>query len=263
VSALGWTVSVLAAGFKLQLARGRGGSFILGAVVTPVLTTLTFVLIARYVGRSADLAPFLVVAPALMGLWSGALFTAGEVIADERGSGTLELLVAAPAATELVVLGRVIASACLALISFPESLLVAALLGMTLEVRDPTLAIAGFLALTASTVALSLVMASTFVLARSTRYFQNVIGYPLYIVSGVAFPIALLPEWLRPLGGVVSLSWSAVVIRTSLGQPSNTSVPTAFVALVSLTVAYAFIGHWLFGRIERSVRASGSIGLSA
>jgi ABC-2 type transport system permease protein len=230
-------------------------------VITPVLTTLTFVLIARYVGRSAELAPFLVVAPALMGLWSGAIFSAGEVIADERGAGTLELLVAAPAATELVVLGRVLASTCLALVALPEVLVVAAVLGIHLELRDPLLAATGLLALAASTVALSLVMASTFVLARSTRYFQNVIGYPLYIVSGVAFPLALLPDWLRTLSATVSLTWAASVLRSSLGQASD-APGTSLFAILILTVVYAVIGHWLFARIERSIRASGSIGLS-
>lgn len=262
MNAMRWTAAIVAAGVRVQFARGRGGSFVLGAVITPILTTLTFVLIARYVGRTADLAPFLVVAPALMGLWSGTIFTAGEVIADERGVGTLELLVAAPAATELVVLGRVLGSTCLALISFPEVLLVASLLGVRLDLRDPLLGAAAFLALAASTLALSLVMASTFALARSPRYFQNVIGYPFYIVSGVAFPIAVLPIWLQPLGGVVSLTWGADLIRAALGRPSGAGVLTEFVAIAVLTVIYALIGHWLFARIERSIRASGAIGLA-
>lgn len=262
MSSIRWALAVLAAGFRIQLAQGRGGSFLLGAVITPVLTTVTFVFIARYVGRDAELAPFLVVAPALMGLWSGAIFSSGEIIGEERFAGTLELLVAAPAATELAILGRVLASACLALIAFPEVFAVSALLGVTLELRDPLLAVSALLALAASTVGLSLLIASTFVLARSARYFQNVIGYPLYIVSGVAFPIAILPVWLQPLSGVVSLSWGAAALRTSFGRASGDPA-AALLAMLALTVAYAAAGHWLFARIERAIRATGEVGLSA
>lgn len=262
MSSVRWALAVLAAGFRIQLAQGRGGSFLLGAVITPVLTTVTFVFIGRYVAKEAELAPFLVVAPALMGLWSGAIFTAGEIIGEERFAGTLELLVAAPAATELAILGRVLASASLALIAFPEVLMVSALLGVTLEVHDPVLAAVTLIALAVSTVALSLLVASTFVLARSARYFQNVIGYPLFIVSGVAFPIALLPVWLQPLSTVVSLSWGASALRSALGHRSGDPV-VALLAMLILTVGYALLGHWLFARIERTIRATGEVGLSA
>jgi ABC-2 type transport system permease protein len=262
MSSIPWALAVLAGGVRIQLARGRGGSFLLGAVITPVLTTVTFVLIARYVGKEAELAPFLVVAPALMGLWSGAIFSAGEIIGDERFAGTLELLVAAPAATELAILGRVLASAFLALIAFPEVLAVSAMLGVTLEVRDPLLAIGALLALAASTLALSLFIASTFVLARSARYFQNVIGYPLYILSGVAFPIGLLPVWLQPLSAAVSLSWGASALRAALGRPSG-DPSASLLAMLALTVVYALFGHWLFTRIERTIRATGEVGFSA
>lgn len=257
-----WPASILAAAFRLELSRGGGGQFILGAFVTPILTTVVYVLIGRYTGRAEELAPFLVLGPALMGLWTTAMLGAGEVVADERGLGTLELLVAAPGSAELVIVGRVAANTVLSLIVFPEVLLVARALGVSVVVADPLQAALGLLILTASTLGVALLMSCTFVLARSTRLFQNVLGYPIYILSGVAFPIALLPSWIQPLSSLLSLTWGADVLRSATGGGAGASAPLgAMAAMAVLTVTYTLAGHWLFQRIERGIRRSGSITL--
>jgi len=257
VSTLLWYVRVVGEAFRAQLTVGRDPGFILGAVITPPLYTVVFVLIAQYVGRH-DLAPFAVLGPALMGLWWSALLTSGEVVTDERWAGTLELLVAAPAPAELVIVGRVLASALLSLVAVPETLAVAAALGMPIGVADPVLFAAALSALALSGVTVGLIMASTFVLARSTRLFQNVLAFPFYIVSGVAFPVAVLPAWLQPLGSVVALSWGAELLRGSVGTTA-VNVPVAFAAIAVLTVAYAVVGHRLFVAIERRVRLDGTL----
>jgi len=41
------------------------------------------------------------------------------------------------------------------------------------------------------------------------------IPFPLYILSGIAFPLALLPEWVRPLSALVPLTYIADVLRSS------------------------------------------------
>ena len=193
-----WWLRILRAAAGLQITRGRGGNFLLAAVVTPVLYGAALVLMARYFGRTNDLAPFVVVGPAILGVWHTAIFTGSEIVSDERGAGTLELIVAAPAPTELVVLGRIAGNTLLSLVSVPVVVLMARMLGADLSIADPVAALLAVLCLAISTLAISLVYSSTFVLARSTRVFQNVIGFPAYILSGIAFPLSLLPAALQP-----------------------------------------------------------------
>lgn len=257
-----WWLRVMSAGARVQWSRGRGGNFLLAAVVTPVFYTLVLVLMARQLGRAADLAPFLVVAPALMGVWAGAILTGAEAVADERGSGTLELLIAAPAPTELVVLGRVTANTLLSLIAIPLVLATGRLLGAELQIADAFSALLAVVALAISTVAITLIFASTFVLARTTRVFQNVIGFPLYILSGIAFPLTLLPDWAEPLSALVALRWVGELLRASLQGETDPAPIPALLAVAVLATAYALVGHWLFSRIERAVRASGTISLT-
>jgi len=258
-----WWLRVLRASVGLQINRGRGGNFLLAAVVTPVLYGAVLVLMARYFGRLNDLAPFVVVGPAILGLWHTAIFTGAEIVADERGAGTLELLVAAPAPTELVVIGRVAGNTLLSLVSVPLVLLMARVLGADLSIANPVAALLAILCLAVSTLAISLVYSSTFVLARSTRVFQNVIGLPLYILSGIAFPVSLLPGVLQPVSAFVSLTWAAALLRASFHPSGEAQTLTAVVAMLALSALYGAIGHWLFGRIERSIRTSGRVALSS
>lgn len=258
----GWWLRILLAGARVQFSRGRGGNFLLAAVVTPVLYTVVLVMMARYFGRAQELAPFLVVGPALIGVWAGAILTGAEAVADERGSGTLELLVAAPAPTELVVLGRVTGNTLLSLVAVPLVLITGRLLGAELVIADVLGATLALFGLAISTSAITLVFASTFVLARSTRVFQNVIGFPLYILSGIAFPLALLPDWIQPLSALVALRWVGELLRSAIRGDAATTIFPALAGVLVLAVLYAAFGHWLFSRIERAIRANGTVSLS-
>jgi hypothetical protein len=92
-----WWLRVIGAGARVQVSRTRGPIFLLAAVVTPVAYAVVFLLMARNIGRADALAAYVVIAPALIGVWYTAITTGAAVVGDERGSGTLEQLVAAPA----------------------------------------------------------------------------------------------------------------------------------------------------------------------
>lgn len=257
-----WWLRVVLAGARLQISWGRGGVYVIGAVYLPIMYAVVFVLMGRYLGRANELAPFLVIGPALLGVWYGAIRDGGTVVADERGAGTLELLIAAPAPTALVILGRVTASTLLSLLGIPLVLVTGRLLGAELTISDPFSATMGLIALAACTIAISLVFASTFVLARSAAVLANLIPFPLYILSGIVFPVALLPDWAQPLSSLIALTWVADLLRSSASAASGTPLFAALTATGALTVAYAFSGYAIFARIERVIRMNGKVSLT-
>jgi ABC-2 type transport system permease protein len=257
-----WWIRIMLAGARVQVSRGRGGVYIVGAASLPVMYAVVFVLMGRYLGRANELAPFLVIGPALLGVWYGAILDGGTVISDERSAGTLELLIAAPAPTALVILGRVTASTFISLLGIPLVVLSARMLGAQLTIVDVFSATMGLIALAVCTTAVSLIFASTFVVARSAAVLVNLIPFPLYILSGILFPVALLPEWVQPLSSLIALTWVAELLRSSaIGDASAYLVPTLSV-VGALAVAYALAGYGLFARIEQLIRANGKVSLS-
>jgi len=251
-----WWMRVIVASIRVELARGFHAQLIGGALVSPLASAI-YILMARHLGRT-EATSYVVLAPMLFGMWGTAIVASGEAISSERGEGTLELLIAAPAPAALVAVGRIIAMTAESLVAVPLTLIVAALLGMPLEIREPGLFALGIFALVLSTAAIGMLFASLFVLARSTRLFQNVIGWPLWILSGVAFPLAVLPEAMRPLAAFVALSWGAAVLRgAAAGAGASWGIGLA--AVLVLSVAYATLGARLFIGIERRVRVDGSL----
>lgn len=256
MSTLRWWSEVIVAAARLQLSRGFHAQLISGAVLSPLAGGI-YILMAQYLGRP-DLAPYVVIAPMLSGLWGTAMTASGDAVATERGEGTLELLIAAPAPSALVAIGRVIATTLQSLIAIPLTLGIAAILGVPLRIAEPLVFIVGVLALVVSTVGVGLVFAGLFVLARSTSLFTTVINWPLWILGGIAFPIATLPGAVQPLSALVALSWAGELLRAS----ANGVGPAWWVALAAVLVlaaAYFAVAARLFVGVERRVRANGSL----
>lgn len=252
-------MSVLLAGWRMQLQSMRGNpDWFLALIIVP-LQTVVFVTIFLHAGRG-DLTAYGVLAPALISLWALSLLTSGELISRERDNGSLEGLLAAPGRFDVVMLGRIGAVTVLSLVAFVESWVVGWLLtGTPVPVEHPWL-----FAITLVVSALAMtgwagVMASVFVLARSARTFQNSLSYPFYVLGGVLVPVSLLPEWLQPLSRLVFLSWSSDLLRDALGQ-TPVAVPVLRLAVILALGLVGFVlSHHLLDRALRRVRTTGSL----
>ena len=250
-----------AAGFRLQLRVVRSDADYVLPLATVPLFAITFLAIVRHAGRE-DLTAYAVMAPVLIALWALALLDSGEIVEGDRWQGVLEPAVAAPASFPVVVLGRVLAVTTIGLLSFAEVWLVARLLfGLWIEIEHP---ITFVLTLGATAFAVSgtaVIMAALFVLSRTPRTFQNSLSFPFYVLGGVLVPVSFLPDWLEPVSKVIFLSWSADLLRDSLGEAPVEDV-AARLGMVVLLGAVGFgIGYALLARILRRARGLGSLDL--
>lgn len=256
MSTAGWWARVVVASIRVEVSKGLQAQVIGGALIGP-LSAAIYILMARHLGR-LDATAYVVLAPIALGMWSTAILASGEAVSSERGEGTLELLIAAPAPAALVAVGKILANTAESLAAVPLTLAVAIGLGLPLAIGHPVMFAVALATLTVSTAAVGLVFASAFVLARSTRIFQNVIGFPLWIVSGVAFPITVLPEAIRPLSALSALTWCIAALRSATGTP-GAAWWIAIGAGLALSLGYALLGARLFVGVERRVRVDGSL----
>jgi ABC-2 type transport system permease protein len=254
-------VRAFLAGFRLQLRVVRSDADYVMPLATIPLFAITFIAIVRHAGRD-DLTAYAVMAPVLIALWALALLDSGEIIEGDRWQGVLEAAVAAPASFGLVVLGRVFAVTAIGLLSFVEVWLVARLLfGFWIEIEHP---IAFVLTLAATAFAVSgtaVIMAAVFVLSRSPRTFQNSLSFPFYVLGGVLVPVSFLPDWLEPVSGGIFLSWSADLLRDSVGEGAVDDLAVRLGVVVLLGAIGFAVGYGLLARILQRARSEGSLGL--
>lgn len=252
------TVFLAAARLQLWTAR-RDPTDLLTLVVTPIFTAM-FLSIMQYAGRD-DLTGSAILAPVLIGLWMTAVNLGGGLIDADRWQGTLEQIIAAPAAFAVIILGRIAAITFLGLLTFAEALVVARLFfGEPLNVAHPGVLVAGLTASAFAMAGTATLMATSFVLARSALRFQNALSYPFYVLGGVLVPVSFLPDWLQPLSRIVFLSWSADLLRATLDPQPIAGVGWRLAVIVGLGATAFGLGRALLRVILNRVRATGSIG---
>jgi ABC-2 type transport system permease protein len=58
-----------------------------------------------------------------------------------------------------------------------------------------------------------LTIAPVFVMYRSVQQWQNAMEFPVYILCGFLFPIALLPNWTTPVSYLLPPYWAAIALH--------------------------------------------------
>jgi len=250
------------AGLRLQFSLLRRNPGHLLIFVTVPFFSAIFISGMEEAGRSS-LVGYAVLGPAMIGLWAVSLDLGGSIIDAERMQQTFELQVIAPSSFSRVLVGRVLAVTGIGMLTFPETILFAEFaFGIRLHVGQPAVMV---LTLTVTAIAMagtSTAMATLFVAARAARRFANVLGYPFYIIGGLLVPITLLPVWVRPLGWLTYLYWSAGLLRASLSSQPVAYLGWRLVAVLGLGVFAYLIGLKLCVRVIDVLRRQGVVGLS-
>lgn len=245
---------------RMQLWRvARNPTDLLMLVTIPFFTVI-IMSITIEAGRQ-DLLGHAVVAPILIGMWMFAVMLAGDIVDEERWTGTLEPLVATPAGLQPVVLGRILTISGLGLLPVAETWLVAYLVfGVAPTVAHPWHFAGALVATSIATGATATVFAPLFVLARSALYFKNAMGYPFYILSGSLVPVSSFLEWLEPLSRVIFLTWGADLLRDAVLAPEVGAFGARVAIVLGLGLAGGLFGRYLLARILRRVRETGTLG---
>jgi ABC-2 type transport system permease protein len=250
---------VLAAA-RLQAALLRRTPGDLLPLVTAPFFTLAFLAVTHNAGRT-DLTGYAVLSPAVLAILGMAVLSSGEVIAVDRGAGTLELELATPTPLALTVFGRIALITVISLAAVAESWLVAWLsFGVRVPVHHPTLFVVTMLAVAVGTAGLATALSAVFVLTRSARTFQNSLTFPLYLLGGALVPVSLLPGWLHPICRLLYLSWATDLLRDTLADGQVAHTASRLAAVVGLGGAAWATGSVLLARLVDRARASGTVG---
>lgn len=233
--------------------------FVLVSVLQPVI----FASIAFFMFESGSRSGTLLYAAlgaGLMGIWSATLFGSGGAIQWQRWQGTLELTIAAPAPFLLVLIPITIAASSIGLYSIAATLFWGRVFfGVPLHFAHPWLFALALPTTLLGLGLLGLVMASTFILYRQASAFQNLLEYPVWLVTGLLIPIALLPAWVEPIGWMLSPYWGMRAVRESaLG--GHALVPIAM--CVVLAAVYLVLGAVCLANFERLARKHATLSLT-
>ncbi len=255
----GSVLKVIGASFVLQSKeRMVQEFFVFTLIFQPVLFSILTV--GTYLfGGKPSFGLFAILGAGMMGIWNNNLWSSGQIVDHERGSGTLSLLIASPTSLLLVLLGKSLANAVTSIIALGMTFLTGALVyHLDIGIADPLGFVAGLLLTVFALTCLGLVLGCLFVLSRNSGYVMNVANYPIYLFSGLAVPLTILPGWTRPLSDALSPMWGNLVLNQAAGSLSGN--PLHGIAwLVGLSVLYLLIAFGLYRRVEYRARRAGNL----
>jgi ABC-2 type transport system permease protein len=194
-------------------------------------------------------------------------------IAYERWEGTLEYTFMAPV-SRLVHLAGVSLYALLNSIMHTTVILLGLMLFTDISLRGANLPgiLVVLLASTLAFVGLGLMAAVLPVMnpergAEATNIFQGL----LLLVSGVYYPVEVLPAWLQPLSRLSPATYTLSACRKlmGIGNPQSTpellagaslwSAVPELIVLLLMGVLMIPLGLWVFGRIETWAKHTGKL----
>jgi ABC-2 type transport system permease protein len=134
------------------------------------------------------------------------------------------------------------------------------LVGLALPQANLLTVIAGVPLVLASFVGLGLLTAGTTMLVRRSNPVAAVLGSLSYFVSGVMYPVTVLPGWLQAVGRFLPLTHALAVLRGGFltgARPS--AVAGNLAALAAFGAVLIPIGVGTFGYALRRARVDGSL----
>jgi ABC-2 type transport system permease protein len=175
----------------------------------------------------------------------------GFTLIQDRESGFLRALLVAPVSRTSLVLGKLAARVA------SSALLVLVLVGVLatftpLGLPHPGAALLALVAVTSCFVALGVVLASSLRSLESFRFLAALVTVPLYLLSGIFYPVSTLPAPTRVLAYLNPLTYAVDLFRHGLLGVHELPVGASALGLVFLTAASACLAVVVFDRRSRA-----------
>ena len=251
---------VLGIGWLLHFKIISRSPFAMGVGVTWPIVNATIAYFMYRAGGHPQTLLYASLGSAVAGIWSMAAIDVTGAIQRQRWWGTLELLVGAPVPFALILLPMAIAIASAGIYALATTLLWGRLVyGIPLPLEHPLAFVVAVAVTITSLGVLGFALSMVLMRFRTAGWIGNSLEYPVWIVSGLLFPIAVLPAWSHPISWALAPTWGMrALLHSALGGH-----PWREVGLCAgLAVVYAALGVALLERFLDAARERATLSLT-
>lgn len=231
-----------------------------------LLLGLTFQVGGRAIGLEAsvgtdDLAGYLFLGTVVGGLVGAAFWDMAFGLKREMDAGTLEPTWLTPTRPETTVFGRAISGLILSSIASVILVSVAVLafgaaLGGALLAALPAMVLASI-----SMVGVGYLVASAVLVIREPNFMVDATNFVFAMLSGVAFPITVLPVFVQPISYLLPTTYAVDLLRHyALGTRPLLDPALEWLALAGFAAVAVVLGRAIFLRTEHRMRVLGTTG---
>jgi ABC-2 type transport system permease protein len=247
------------------IGQQRDKRAVLLDVSLPLLAVSAYVFVYRAIGAPEEYVGFVILGGAMTAFWLNVLWAMANQFFWERESGNLALYIMAPASLVAILLGMALGGMVATTVRASAILAAGGLLfGVRFSVSNGPLLVLVFVLTLVALYGLGMMLSSLFLLlGREGWHLIGLAQEPLYLVSGMYFPIRSLNVFVAIGASLVPLTLGLDAIRQlafSAGRASGfMSVRAECIVLAVLGVAFVSLACFLLAYMERLAIREGKL----
>lgn len=209
---------------------------------------------------TSDLSGFLFMGGVISGMVGVAFWAIAFGLRSEMDQGVLEPSWLTPTRRETLVLGRAL-SALVVFLVVQAVLFAIGIAFFGLHIRSETLyALPAMVLALVAMGALGYLVAGVVLVFKEANFLVDTLSFLFTMISGVAFPITVLPLVLQGTAVALPSTWAVEILRYhSIGARTVADPLLEHAFLLATTVAFVLVGLRTFAWADRWVRVHGTI----
>ena len=258
--ATGWRFflqTVLGRAYPRIIGLQREKSWLFFDILMPTLAVASYVFVYRAIGAPEDYVGFVVVGGAMTAFWMNILWSMSTQLYWEKEQGNLALYILSPANMMAILLGMALGGLFSTLIRAVAIIVLGSLIFHVVYVVSNLIQlISVFVISMIALYGLGMMSSSVFLLlSREAWHLANLAQEPIYLISGMYFPIKNLGFWAAAASSLIPLSLGLDAMRQLVFASGPTlgflNVRIEILVLVVLSVVFLIGARILLGHLER------------
>ncbi|PKO07588.1 MAG: ABC transporter permease [Chloroflexi bacterium HGW-Chloroflexi-3] len=250
-------MTVFGRSYPRVVGMQRERSWIFFDIFVPLLSVSAYVFVYRAIGAPEDYVGFVVVGGAMTAFWMNILWSMSSQLYWEKEQGNLALYIISPASMMAILLGMAFGGLFATLLRAIAIMIFGSLLfNVSYFVVSFWQLIAIFSLSMIALYGLGMMSASIFLLlSREAWHFSNLATEPVYLISGMYFPVKNLGFWGSAFGSLIPLTLGLDAMRQLIFKSGISlgflSVKIEIVSLIVLSIVYVIAAKFLLAHIEK------------
>jgi len=263
---------------NLRAIRGRAYPRVIGSkremswlffdITLPLLTVSAYAYIYKYIQAPSEFVGFVILGGAMTAFWLNILWAMASQLYWEKEIGNLQLYLIAPISRMSILAGMAVGGLFMTSIRAAATMVIGILLfGITLSLASPGMLILVFVVTMISLYGMGMMFASLYLLlGREAYHLSNLLTEPVYLASGMYFPVRALGFWAAAGASIIPMTLGLDALR-QLFYPSSGSeygflpVNTELAILAVLCVAFLWLSKYSLAYMEKLGKTTGRLTL--
>lgn len=254
--------TMIARAYPRVVGMGRQPSWIIHEALMPILSVAAFAYVYRAMKAPEEFIGFVILGGAMTAFWLNVLWSMGAQLYWERSSGNLELYIMAPTSMMAVLAGMALGGMALTMVRATVIMGVGILLfQVPFAPSSWVLLIFVFLLTLLALYGLGMMFASVFLLwGREAWHIVNLLQEPVYLLSGMNYPLKVFPTALATAAAVIPLTAGMDAMRQILFKVDGFwALWIEVLLLAGLSIVFLFLAQRFLAYLERRSREEGRI----